>query len=82
MRNRLILLGAILAIAAVAFYGDFFQYLAPDRLRELLTDAGAWGPILVISLFSVVQPFGMPGAIFMVAAAGEVSWDWQTRARS
>jgi uncharacterized membrane protein YdjX (TVP38/TMEM64 family) len=70
MRNRLILLGAIFAIVAVAYYGDLFQYLAPDRLRELLTDAGAWGPILVVTLFTFLQPFFMPGAIFMVAAAG------------
>ncbi len=69
MRNRLLLLGSILGIGALAYYGGLFQYLAPDRLRELLTEAGAWGPILVVAMFTVLEPFGTPGAFFMVAAA-------------
>jgi len=69
MRNRLILLALILGIVALAYYSGLFQYLAPDRLRELLTEAGPWGPILVVTMFTVLEPFGTPGAIFMVAAA-------------
>lgn len=69
MRNRLLLLGSIVALAALAYYGGLFQYLAPDRLRQLLVDAGIWGPLLIIALFTVLEPFGTPGAFFMVAAA-------------
>jgi uncharacterized membrane protein YdjX (TVP38/TMEM64 family) len=69
MRNRLLLLSLILGVAAVAYFGEFYEYLAPDRLRELATDAGAWGPVLIIVLFSVLEPFFVPGAIFLLAAA-------------
>ncbi|MFT5696327.1 MAG: putative membrane protein YdjX (TVP38/TMEM64 family), partial [Myxococcota bacterium] len=48
MRNRLILLAAVLTIASLAHFGGLFQYLDPEHLRELLTDSGAWGPLLVI----------------------------------
>jgi uncharacterized membrane protein YdjX (TVP38/TMEM64 family) len=69
MRTRLILLVAILAIVASGYYSDLYLYLAPDRLRVLMTDAGAWGPLFIIVLFSILEPFGTPGAIFLLTAA-------------
>ena len=69
MRSRLILLGVILALAALAYFTGLYQYLAPDRLRTLITEAGVWGPIVIILLFSVLEPFGTPGAIFLLTAA-------------
>lgn len=69
MRNRLILFSVILGIAAFGYFGGYFQYLDPIRLRELLTEAGPWGPLAVIALFAVLEPFGTPGAIFMIASA-------------
>ena len=38
MRNRLLLLGAILGIAALGYFGGLFEHLAPDRLRAMLAD--------------------------------------------
>lgn len=69
MRNRLILLIVIAGIAALGYFGGLFQYLAPDRLRELLAETGAWGPALVVVMFTLLEPFGTPGAIFILAAA-------------
>jgi len=69
MRNRLILISLILGIAAAAYFTGLYQYLAPDRLREVLTDAGPWGPVLIVVLFATLEPFGVPGAIFLLAAA-------------
>lgn len=69
MRNRFFLLAAVLCVASLAYFGGLFQYLDPERLRELLTESGAWGPLLVIVMFAFLEPFGVPGAIFMVAAA-------------
>jgi uncharacterized membrane protein YdjX (TVP38/TMEM64 family) len=69
MRTRLILLGVILAIAALAYFTGLYQYLAPDRLRTLIEDAGIWGPVVIILLFSLLEPFGTPGAIFLLTAA-------------
>jgi uncharacterized membrane protein YdjX (TVP38/TMEM64 family) len=69
MRNRFILVGLILGIAALGYFAGLFQYLAPDRLRELLTEAGAWGPVVIVVLFTLLEPFGTPGAFFILAAA-------------
>lgn len=69
MRNRLIILGAILTIAAFGYSSGLFQYLAPDRLRMFLAEAGAWGPVVIVIMFSVLEPFGTPGAIFLLATA-------------
>jgi uncharacterized membrane protein YdjX (TVP38/TMEM64 family) len=69
MRNRLIILSVILGIGALGYFGGLFQYLAPDRMRELLTEAGAWGPVVIVVLFTLLEPFGTPGAFFILAAA-------------
>ena len=69
MRNRLILFAAIFGIAAYGYAGGYFEYLDPVRLSELLTEAGPWGPLAVVALFTVLEPFGTPGAIFMMASA-------------
>ncbi len=69
MRNRIILFSAILAIAALGYFSGLFQYLAPDRMRVLLIEAGAWGPVIIVVLFTLLEPFGTPGAFFLLAAA-------------
>jgi uncharacterized membrane protein YdjX (TVP38/TMEM64 family) len=69
MRNRLILLGVVFFIVAFGYFSGLYQYLAPDRLRALVMEAGAWGPVVIVILFSVLEPFGTPGAIFLLAAA-------------
>ena len=69
MRNRLILLSVILAIAALGYFSGLFQYLAPDRMRALLVEAGAWGPVVIVVLFTLLEPFGTPGFVFLLAAA-------------
>jgi len=69
MRTRLILFSAVLGLAALGYFGGYFQYLDPARLRDLLQEAGPWGPLAVIGLFTLLEPFGAPGAIFMMASA-------------
>jgi uncharacterized membrane protein YdjX (TVP38/TMEM64 family) len=69
MRYRLIILLALLSIAALGFFSGFYQYLTPDRLREVASEAGIWGPLLLVVLFAVLEPFFVPGAIFLLASA-------------
>jgi uncharacterized membrane protein YdjX (TVP38/TMEM64 family) len=69
MKYRLILLAAILAVAGFGYFSGLYQYLAPERLRLLLTEAGIWGPVVIILLFSILEPFGTPGVIFLLTAA-------------
>jgi uncharacterized membrane protein YdjX (TVP38/TMEM64 family) len=69
MRNRLVLIAVLLGVAAFVYFSGLYQYLAPERLREVMLDAGPWGPVLMVVLFSCLEPFGTPGAIFILAAA-------------
>ncbi len=55
---------AAAVLAAVLAYAS--GLLNQDNLRALFTDSGAVGPVLFVALFSVVQPFGFPGIIFML----------------
>lgn len=69
MRNRLLVVVLLLLLAACAYFGGLFEALAPERLRALLTDSGAWGPVVVVVLFALLEPFGAPGFVFLIAAA-------------
>ena len=69
MRKRLLLIGAVRAVAAFVYCTGLSQSRAPDRLRPRLTEAGVWGPIVIVLLFSILEPFGTPGAIFLLTAA-------------
>lgn len=69
MNIRIVILMAILGIVAFGFFSGFYQYLTPDRLRELASESGIWGPLVLIVLFSLLEPFFVPGAIFLLAAA-------------
>jgi len=54
----------IVALAAVAAYSS--GLLDRESLRILFTESGAMGPVLFITLFSLIQPFGFPGVAFML----------------
>ncbi len=69
MRNRLLLLLVVVSVGSLAYLAGLFEYLDPDELRELIIGWGVWGPIVVVLLFSAVQPFGFPGMVFMMASA-------------
>ena len=69
MRNRLLLVALLLILAACAYFGGLFEFLSPEHLRALLTDSGAWGPVVVVVLFTLLEPFGAPGFVFLIAAA-------------
>jgi len=69
MRARLIILAVIVAVAALGYFSGLHESLAPDRLREFAAGAGAWGPVVLLVLFIVLEPFGAPGFLFLVASA-------------
>lgn len=69
MQSRLLFTLAIVSIGALGYFAGLFRYFDPDDLRELIISWGAWGPVLVILIYSLVQPFGFPGAIFMMASS-------------
>jgi uncharacterized membrane protein YdjX (TVP38/TMEM64 family) len=66
----------LLALAAAYHFGVFARLSEPRVLAATLVDMGAWGYLAFILAYTVLQPFGVPGTIFIVAAP--LIWPWKT----
>ena len=76
-RARLGLVAAVLLLLAVAYrLGAFEQLTEPRRLAQSMVELGGWGHAAFILSYALLQPFGVPGTIFIVAAP--LIWPWQT----
>ncbi len=66
----------LLSLAAAYHFGVFARVAQPKALAETLVEMGAWGYLAFIVAYTVLQPFGVPGTIFIVAAP--LIWPWKT----
>jgi uncharacterized membrane protein YdjX (TVP38/TMEM64 family) len=64
-----LLVGFAATLCALWWSGALAPLLEPARMRALLTETGATGPLVWWLAFVALQPFGMPGAAFMIPAA-------------
>jgi len=61
-------LGAAVVVVVLAAGG--WEWLSDaDRVEEFFTERGLLGPLVFVLLMWAVQPWGVPGAVFMVPAA-------------
>jgi uncharacterized membrane protein YdjX (TVP38/TMEM64 family) len=65
----LLLVGSAAAVGAVLVAGGWEWLSDGDRVQAFFAERGAIGPIVFIVLMWLVQPWGVPGAFFMVPAA-------------
>jgi uncharacterized membrane protein YdjX (TVP38/TMEM64 family) len=71
------LVALVILVLAVAYhFGVFARVAEPKILARTLTEMGAWGYLTFVLTYTVLQPFGVPGTIFIVAAP--LIWPWQT----
>jgi uncharacterized membrane protein YdjX (TVP38/TMEM64 family) len=72
--------GLVLLVAALLAYahahGAFSEVREPARLAERLVAMGAWGYVAFVGAYTLLQPFGVPGTIFVFAAP--LIWPWPT----
>ena len=54
--------------------GVFQQFKDPAVVRETLVRLGPWGYVAFIVAFALLQPFGVPGTVFVFAAP--LIWPW------
>jgi len=67
----------VLVMLAGAYYSGILARVAePKILARTLVEMGAWGYLVFILAYTVLQPFGVPGTIFIIAAP--LIWPWQT----
>jgi uncharacterized membrane protein YdjX (TVP38/TMEM64 family) len=70
VRLRLVLAVALVAVLALGFemgLGDWMR--EPARVEAFLTGSGMWGPFWFVLAFGLLEPFGVPGAVFALPAA-------------
>ncbi|MFT3914877.1 MAG: SDR family NAD(P)-dependent oxidoreductase [Anaeromyxobacteraceae bacterium] len=67
----------VLALLAAAWrLGLYDQLAAPKAFAHGLVAMGGWGYLAFVLAYTVLQPFGVPGTVFVVAAP--LIWPWQT----
>ena len=54
--------------------GIFERLSEPARLAKALVDLGPWGYLAFVAAYAVLQPFGVPGTVFVIAAP--LIWPW------
>ncbi len=54
--------------------GIYAQFADPARLRQTLVGLGLWGYLAFVVAYSLLQPFGVPGTVFVFVAP--LIWPW------
>jgi uncharacterized membrane protein YdjX (TVP38/TMEM64 family) len=76
-RARLALVLAVGVALVLAYRYDVFAGVAdPPTLARSLVAMGGWGYAAFLLAYTLLQPFGVPGTVFVVAAP--LIWPWQT----
>ena len=70
-----LLIGAVLLLIAVAWHSGWLNRLSHVRsLVAAIADAGVRGQLAFVVSFALLQPFVIPGTLFIVAAP--LIWPW------
>lgn len=66
---------AVLLVLALAYRAGILNQLRePEQAARALVELGAWGYLAFVLAYACLQPFGIPGTVFVVAAA--LIWPW------
>jgi uncharacterized membrane protein YdjX (TVP38/TMEM64 family) len=72
---RLAALLLVVTIVVIAWrYGVFQELSDPAQLARTLVERGAWGYLTFVLAYAALQPFGVPGTVFIMAAP--LIWPW------
>jgi uncharacterized membrane protein YdjX (TVP38/TMEM64 family) len=75
---RTLKIAAVLVVLAALLLAQRFGVLGelsdPARVARALVDLGPWGYVAFLVAYTAFQPFGIPGTVFVVAAA--LIWPW------
>ena len=65
---KIALVAVIASVVAWVYASGTYQEFDPVTLRVWFRDAGAWGGLIFIAAYSVLQPFGVNGLVFLLSA--------------
>jgi uncharacterized membrane protein YdjX (TVP38/TMEM64 family) len=67
----------VLTLFALAYHFGIFSWVsAPRSLARRLVEMGVEGYVVFVVTYAVLQPFGVPGTVFIIAAP--LIWPWKT----
>lgn len=64
----------VLLLLLAKWLGVFARVSEPALLAKSIQELGAWGYVAFVVTYTVLQPFGVPGTLFVVAAP--LIWPW------
>lgn len=74
-RTKIAAVVVVLVLLVVAQrLGVFEEFKDPERVRDTLVQLGPWGYLAFIVAYAALQPFGVPGTVFVMAAP--LVWPW------
>ncbi len=74
---KLLVVALVIGTLVLAYHlGIFTQVSEPKALVQALVAMGPWGYLAFIVAYTVLQPFGVPGTVFIIASP--LIWPWQT----
>lgn len=75
LRTKIIAVGAVLVVLLLAWRLGLFRDLEdPARAKEMLVGLGGWGYFAFVVTYALLQPFGVPGTVFIMVAP--LIWPW------
>jgi len=76
--SRAVKLGALAAVVVLLVVAQRLGILKlfsdPSGIAHLLRDLGGWGYVVFLVSYTLLQPFGVPGTVFVMAAP--LIWPW------
>ena len=76
--SRALKLGAVVAVmlllALAHRLGILQLFVDPSGIAGMLRDLGGWGYVVFLVSYTMLQPFGVPGTLFVLAAP--LIWPW------
>ncbi|MBX3188902.1 MAG: TVP38/TMEM64 family protein [Labilithrix sp.] len=64
----------VAALLVAHRFGLLEQFAKPERLKQTLVELGPWGYVAFVGAYAVLQPFGVPGTVFIFVAP--LIWPW------
>jgi uncharacterized membrane protein YdjX (TVP38/TMEM64 family) len=72
---KLAAVAAVVLLLVVAHQLGILQlFVDPSGIARMLHDLGGWGYVVFLVAYTVLQPFGVPGTLFVMAAP--LIWPW------
>lgn len=64
----------VAGLVAAYSFGVFERLKEPADVARVLRELGPWGYVVFVLAYAVLQPFGVPGTVFVVGAS--LVWPW------